>query len=427
MIIAYSMSFLVLFYYCNTVMEYKQSRFKSICIMIAGYIIYYAISMCRNTMIILISGFFIQCAIMYLGYKTGWGKSIFQSAVLTVLVMFGELIASVIINMEIGYDNHIVSYTKDIAFTLISKIIYFFLVTVFAHTSTNKSNKYHSKEMLYLIIFPITVCLFLFIFSQLYGNVNNIIKTLLIICGVMLIISTVIVYIVCEHIVSKNIEIQYLQSLSHKKEIDNKSYQLMKEKYNELKIMTHDFNKYCNSIEGLLNKEQDEALHMTQAIKSKSKEFLLVEYTNNTALNILLSQKMKECNDENIDFRLYVKDIDLSFIRELDIVAIFANLIDNAMESCMNSAQRKIFLSINIMNDSYIVIRIDNSADNEPVIINNHLTTWKKDKENHGIGFLSIQKALEKYNGSLRWNYDSDTHAFTTTILINIFKNPITN
>lgn len=215
--------------------------------------------------------------------------------------------------------------------------------------------------------------------------------------------------------------------MANKQEMDSKSYQIMKEKYDELKIMAHDFDKYCNSIEGLLNKEQGEALRMTQTIKSKNKEFLLVEYTNNTALNILLSQKMKECNDENIDFQLYVKDIDLSFIAEIDVVSIFANLIDNAIESCQISENKKIFLSINIMNDSYIVIRIDNSADKEPTVINNRLSTLKHDKENHGIGFLSIQKSLEKYNGSLRWSYNKDSRIFTTTIMINISQNSIKN
>ncbi|MCH5210883.1 MAG: GHKL domain-containing protein [Oscillospiraceae bacterium] len=341
--------------------------------------------------------------------------------------MVGDVIASIIINIRIGYDVQTVSRMLDITFILITKMVYFLFVILFRYLSSNKNSKYHSMEMMYLIIFPITTCLYLFIFSQLDHNVNDIMELLLIICGIMLIASTVIVYVVSERIADKNIEIQYLQSLSHKKEMDHKSYQLMKEKYNELKIMTHDFNKYCNSIEGLLTKEQNEALAMTQQLKNKNKEFLLVEYTNNPALNILLSQKMRECNNENIDFQLYVKDIDLSFIKEFDVVAIFANLIDNAMESCRMSAQRKIFLSINIMNDSYIVIRIDNSADNEPVIINNHLSTWKKDKDNHGIGFLSIQKSLSNYNGRLQWDYNRDNHTFTTIILINVFQNNIEN
>lgn len=203
MIIAYLMSFLILFYYCSSVMEYRQSRFKSICIMMAGYIIYYVISMCKNTMIVLITGFLIQCFIMNCGYKTSLGRSIFQSAVLTVLVMVGELIASLITNIEIGYDVQFASYVKDMAFTLIAKMVYFLLVIVFRQLSANKNNKHNSMEMLYLIVFPITVCLFLFIFSQLDSSVNGVMEILLIICGIMLIISTVIVYVVCERITDK--------------------------------------------------------------------------------------------------------------------------------------------------------------------------------------------------------------------------------
>lgn len=392
--------------------------------MIAGYIIYYAISLYKNTNIILISGFLIQFIIVRLAYKGKTSKILFQIVILTVLMMFGELIASLIIQQKLGIEimNNI-TVIEDFIFTVVSKIIYFIFVVIFRQVSINKNKQYSSKEMIWLIILPITTCAFLVFFNHLNGILPKTDELLCIAISIMMILSTLVGYIISERMTTKNIEIQYLQSVASKHEMDNKSYQLIKEKYDEIRIMAHDFNKYCNSIEGLLSKGQNEALHITRDIKNKSKEFLLVEYTNNTALNILLSQKMKECNERDINFQLYVKDIDLSFIEEVDVIAIFANLIDNAIESCQLSSDKKIFLSINIMNDSYIIIRIDNNADNEPIIINNRLYTWKKDKENHGIGFLSIQKAIAKYNGSMRWEYNSENHTFTTIIMINISQN----
>lgn len=420
-VIVHLFAFFIMLYYCDGVMEYKESPFKSHCIMIIGSAVYCAICMFGITNLNITSGFVIYCFIIYLGYKCSIGRTLFQVAILIALMMFAELIVALIMNFKIGdmlyYPD---TYIEDIIIILMSKSIYFVSVVLFKHIAENKNNIKHSKEMIWLIILPITTCLFLFLFNQLYGLLDKVIELLFVVCGIMLIISNFVVYVVGERIVDKNIKIQRLQAIEHKHEMDNKSFQLMKEKYDELKIIAHDFNKYCNNIEGLLTKEQNEALLMIQKLKNRNKEFLLVEYTNNAALNILLSQKMKECNDEHINFQLYAKDIDLSFIEEIDVVAIFANLIDNAMESCRISLTKKIFFSINIMNNSYIVIRVDNSADKEPVVINNHLSSWKHDKENHGIGFLSIQKSLSKYNGSLRWSYDNDTRTFTTIILINL-------
>lgn len=416
------MSFFIMFYYCESIMEYKDSKIKSRLIMLLGYIVYCGICMFNITVLNIICGFIINFAIIFLGYKAKMSRIIYQVTVLMVLMMFGELLASLIVNKKINneFAKGMTFVIEDIIFTVVSKIIYFIFVICFRHIYVGRNSKQRSWEMIWLLILPSSTCMYLIVFNQLYGVLNNNTQTLFIFVGIMLIISTFIVYVVCERIIDKNIRIQYLQSLEYKREMDEKSFQLIKEKYEELRIMAHDFNKYCNNIEGMLSQEQREALTMIQNIKNKSKEFMVVEYTNNSALNVLLSQKMKECNEEQIDFQLYAKDIDLSFINEMDTVAIFANLIDNAIESCRISDKKKIFFSINIMNSSYIVVRVDNSADTEPLIVNNHIATIKQDKEKHGIGLSSIQKSLAKYGGSARWTYDKDTHTFTTTILINI-------
>ena len=128
---------------------------------------------------------------------------------------------------------------------------------------------------------------------------------------------------------------------------------------------------------------------------------------------------MKECNIEAIEFQIYIQDIDISFISEADIVAIFANLLDNAIESCKLSENKKIFLSIYDMNSAFVVIRVDNSADSEPSVEDGRLLTQKKDKAAHGIGVLSIKQALKNYDGKIRWSYDNDKRVFNTTIIIN--------
>ena len=74
------------------------------------------------------------------------------------------------------------------------------------------------------------------------------------------------------------------------------------------------------------------------------------------------------------------------------------------------------------MNNAFTVIRLDNSADSEPVSENGALVTSKSDKDLHGIGTVSIKQALKKYGGDIEWSYDRDEKKFITTILISHFS-----
>lgn len=334
-------------------------------------------------------------------------------------MMFSELIVSLLINTELNNNfSDIATAAENVIFSLSSKLLYFSMIVIFKHVSGNGEHRYKAKEMISLIVLPISTCLFLSLFNQIRGSLAARVEILFVIFSIMLIISNFIVYIVCERIIENNIQIQDLKQVEYKRAIDEKSYRLIKEKYDELRILVHDFDKYCNHIEAMTAGGGRDVRAVTRQIKNKNKEFLTVEYTNNKALNILLSQKMKECNSVGIDFQIYAQNIDLSFINESDTVAIFANLMDNAIESCMLSEQKKIFLQIYTMNDSFIVICIDNSADTEPNVADGKLRSRKTNNGDHGIGMMSIKRSLENYGGRLKWDYERDSKIFNTTILI---------
>lgn len=49
-------------------------------------------------------------------------------------------------------------------------------------------------------------------------------------------------------------------------------------------------------------------------------------------------------------------------------------------------------------------------------IVNNIISTTKADKTNHGLGLYSINKAVEKYNGSV--SIECDHNIFSISILL---------
>ncbi len=413
----------LLIYYCNSSMECKVSKTRSEIIIAIGYLIYCVLCLLK-IMIVNICGFaLITLLVILAGYKITVRLAIFKSLILTALMMFGELIGSFIVDTEIS-NNFItnITFIEGVVFSLLSKLLYSLFIVILRQITAAKNGEYTTKEMTYLLLLPISTCLFFFLFNDIRFTLADEIRFLFIIFGIMLIFSNFIVYIVCEKIIVSNIQIQKLKQIEHKREIDEKSYQLVKNNFEDMKIMIHDFNKYCSHIEAMLDNDREDVKTFINSIRRKNKALMLTDYTNNKALNLLLSQKLRECSDLSINFQFNIRSTDLSFISESDTISIFANLIDNAIESCNISENKDIILNIYTINNSFVVISINNGADFEPDVYNGRLRTRKTDKDSHGIGMLSIKKALSAYDGEMKWSYDSDNKLFNVSILINLEK-----
>lgn len=383
-----------------------------------GYAVHFVISTLSSIPINVAVSMVIQFLCFRICYYTSTKNAFVQSILLTALNGITECVIVFIPYIGITPNDPLsITNTTSLIFTLTSKLLYLTGVMIMSRFFGN-NKKNINLAFTGLLLVPILTITIIILMIKV-----NIVSNLLSLVCFMLLLINIIVLMTNQRMITTETEKNALEMQAFKEKVDYDAYIALKEKYGDLKVMIHDFEKYCNSIEGMLTAEQNEALSMTQKLKNKNKELLLVEYTNNTAFNILLSQKMKECNDEQIDFQLYAKDIDLTFIDEMDVIAIFANIFDNAIESCRRSEVKKVFFSIKLMNENYIVFSIDNSADIEPIVINNSLTSWKQNK-NHGIGMHSIKKALSKYGGSLNWNYDKDMKIFNTTILLNILNTP---
>jgi len=152
-----------------------------------------------------------------------------------------------------------------------------------------------------------------------------------------------------------------------------------------------------------------------------SKEKIIV--TENKILNILLSQKLKICNENGISMHCYFENISFDFIKDLDLISIFANLIDNAIESCIVSEKKFIYLNAYILNEAYSVIKVENNADLKPLTVGGKLVTQKNDKHNSGFGVKSILKAVKRYKGNPDWDYDEEKKLFKAIVMFNSAKN----
>jgi sensor histidine kinase regulating citrate/malate metabolism len=118
------------------------------------------------------------------------------------------------------------------------------------------------------------------------------------------------------------------------------------------------------------------------------------------------------------------ENIDFSFMSDVDITSIFANLWDNAIEACMELSPPERLINITLTKKGeIIIIQFENafngnlSSEEGNVTGLSHeryLTT--KDGFHAGLGLQIIEAAAEKYGGHFLITHT--TNLFTATLML---------
>lgn len=240
-------------------------------------------------------------------------------------------------------------------------------------------------------------------------------------CIVFLVINFITFYINAG-LNEKNRELQMLQKEYNKNKAELSEYQLLSEKYESTKIMRHDLHKHLDTLKTMIKTDNEQANKYMQQIQHSQRELDYTHYTNNKILNILLAQKVKECHKQGVEVHIHSTSPELSFISDIDTVAIFSNMLDNAKEASEKADKKEIFVDLYTVNNSYAAVKVENYTDKEPVVLDGILHTQKKDTDMHGMGIQSINNALKKYNSELTWSYDDENKFFRAIVLIHIPK-----
>ena len=148
----------------------------------------------------------------------------------------------------------------------------------------------------------------------------------------------------------------------------------------------------------------------------------LIFTSTNQMLEIIINEKYLEAKKLGISIEMKCKDVTLNYINDIDIIAIFANVLDNAIEAAsISDNEKKVAVSLIERND-YIIFEVINTYGNKLQIKNNNLQSTKKD--HLGLGLISVRKAVKRYDGLVKQDYDNDI--FKMTIFFPV-KNGISN
>jgi signal transduction histidine kinase len=191
-------------------------------------------------------------------------------------------------------------------------------------------------------------------------------------------------------------ELALVRQMNHLK---SEQYRISKENVELINLKCHDLKhqirRFRNS-ENVTTGELDELERIIEIYDSTYQ-------TGNEALNIILMEKSLVCSSENINLSCIVDAVQLNFLADADVYALFGNLLDNAIEAvrALPQDERSIGLSVKRIK-GFTAIHIYNGYSGELKFEKGLPVTIKDAKAYHGYGLKSVKHTVEKYDGTMR-------------------------
>lgn len=201
-------------------------------------------------------------------------------------------------------------------------------------------------------------------------------------------------------------------------EQENKQFESLKHSTEAVNSKFHDLKYYVEMFKQSGHFEADTLSELEKIVDEYGSNI----QTGSRTLDIVLSEKSKLCNGNNIHFVWIADGNAINFMSEADIFSLFGNALDNAIEYLLQVPEedkRYVRLKVNVCGN-FISISVINYYENQT---DNNTGTWqttKKDKGLHGFGIKNMRSIAEKYEGEL--DIVTEDKTFSVNIIIPVPK-----
>lgn len=245
-------------------------------------------------------------------------------------------------------------------------------------------------------------------------SIFNIMRTL-----VLLIMAGIIQYMMFRMYIHQGREHRYQvekELLGMNEQLLRRQIELMKEAEEEAIRIRHDIRHHCLLVEEYIrNKEYDKILSYVKQYGADVESHKAERISSNETINNILTAYGRYAKEEKIHIVMDVKTAEHIAVRDIDLVAILANIVENAIHGCLcvEETRREIQLFI-VQKGNKIAIQCKNTCSQD---VEFHKGLPKATKGG-GVGVSSIRKVVSYYNGET--DFFVDEGMFVVRILINI-------
>lgn len=250
---------------------------------------------------------------------------------------------------------------------------------------------------------------------QLYGfyHINSFAMVSLII--ISLGFSTVFGILIFKSMAKMYKQKQQEQSLFEQSMYQAEKYETLKTAYMDYHRLRHDFYDHISILDSLKTKGNEEELnnYITQ-MKTDFEQLDNIVFCENTAVDMLVSNKAQTAKDKGIKTDFSLKDTNACNIDDMDLCSIFSNLLNNAIAGAEAFNGEKHIIMQSYIKAGCFVITCKNSS-SMPL---KDLKTTKSDKDAHGFGIQIIKNISKKLNGNAVFEYKNNEFAAVVTVPI---------
>ena len=272
------------------------------------------------------------------------------------------------------------------------------------------------RSSLRILAFPVCLmCVSFYLFSIMIKEPQYAARLLN--CIMLLMVIDIFSIYLLEYLEKQQYNAALYASLKQNLQAINTNIDSWKEAYMEQRRYTHEFQNKLAVLRGLAGKEGtpielraylDELLHYKMP-------YSYCLDTHRPIADVLLSQKQALAKSSEIEVKMELDDLSAFPLSDDDLVIVFSNLFDNAIEACNKipaKEQRKILFKAKL-EDGIGYIYMENTTQEPVQILNNRIAaTSKRNPVLHGFGLKNVFYVLDKNQAVYKISYHKDTHSF---------------
>ncbi|MHA7966037.1 GHKL domain-containing protein [Paenibacillus sp. CAU 1782] len=190
-----------------------------------------------------------------------------------------------------------------------------------------------------------------------------------------------------------------------------------------IKSGRHDLMNHFQVVNGLISlKMYDKAADYMSQLKYDAKTLDLSLRVGNPVLLILFNSKWQLAQSKNVEVLFDTEPDDYNRIETMDLVKIFSNLLDNAIEATehyMGDHPKEIYVVCKKIGSKY-KLAVENpavlSTKDQKSIFQQGYTTKENKHALRGNGLTIVTRTVEKYRGDIHFNYDDEKVSVQITL-----------
>lgn len=196
-------------------------------------------------------------------------------------------------------------------------------------------------------------------------------------------------------------------------EILQKYYAEVENMYTKMRGWRHDYRHHIQTMKvHAANGEYEEIDRYLNMLDDDLTNVETVIRTGNRMADAILNSKLSLADERKIRVKAEAKIPVSLTVSELDMCIVIGNLLDNAMEACMELPEEERLIRIYMeMKGNYLYLALTNTAAGRK-----KQSFFTSKGEGHGLGLSRVDSIVKKYGGYV--TRASEDEAFSTEILL---------